>query len=39
MLNLIVLLDSAHRFGLKEGSNISSCDAKINFILVSLVSV
>ena len=39
MLNSTVLLDSAHRFGLKEGNNISSRDAKKIIILVSLTSI
>ena len=36
MLNCSLLLDSASRFGLKEGNYNVPLDAKINLILVSL---
>ena len=39
MLNCTLLLDSASRFGLKEGNHIIPCDAKKRLFLVSLFSI
>ena len=39
MLNCILLLDSATRFGLKQGNFKCACDAKKRLFLVSLSSI